>query len=337
MIEDINHLVLFFIVDIACVGLLIGLGRLLFRRGLGFRVFALVMPTVGLVGYAGIVIGVWHSSLSVFIVCAMVTVSITATSLILFNRMIIKQYKTQIDMLMASVSQLAATAQQTSSVAAEQAEAVSQVTATIEELDKMSDTAANSANEVLKSAAEAAEKGREGNAKVDKASRIMQTIGQVREIVETVNELSEQSNLLAVNAGIEAAKAGKFGRGFSVVASEVRNLAEQSKVATSEIQEAISRTDEGIGIIDSVQRVIRDLAKVQETASDNARQIFGISNQQSGGIRHITEAMASVSAGVTLTASATEELDQAVSSLNELGNGFRIFITGEARSKKTTV
>jgi methyl-accepting chemotaxis protein len=60
-----------------------------------------------------------------------------------------------------------------------------------------------------------------------------QTIG---EIIATVNDLAEQSNLLAVNAAIEAAKAGEQGKGFAVVAQEVKSLAEQSKQATAQVR-----------------------------------------------------------------------------------------------------
>ena len=63
----------------------------------------------------------------------------------------------------------------------------------------------------------------------------MQALSVVNAVVDAVDEIAEQSNLLAVNAGIEAAKAGEAGLGFAVVAKEVRSLANQSKSATTQI------------------------------------------------------------------------------------------------------
>src|SRR5206468_6485887 len=72
---------------------------------------------------------------------------------------------------------------------------------------------------------------------VVKLSEQGQAIG---EIIATVNDLAEQSNLLAVNASIEAAKAGEQGKGFAVVAQEVKSLAEQSKQATAQVRNLLN-------------------------------------------------------------------------------------------------
>ncbi len=71
-------------------------------------------------------------------------------------------------------------------------------------------------------------------------------LGQSGEIIATVNDLSEQSNLLAVNASIEASKAGEYGKGFAVVAQEIKSLAEQSKQATAQIRVILFEVQKGI-------------------------------------------------------------------------------------------
>ncbi len=328
MPEGTNVLILIFIVDVLIVTLLIFLAKFLFRGGLGFRVFAAVVPNIGFVGYGGVIIGYWHSSLWVFLISLSILTVVSFGTLTLLNQMVIKKYKSQIDRLMNNVSKLSATSRQTLMSANEQASAVNQVTTTIEELNKMSDSASMSAKKVQSTAADAVQKGQEGITKVDEAWRIIQAVGQVRELVDTVNDLAEQSNLLAVNARIEAAKAGDYGRGFSVVASEVRNLAEQSKSAAAVIRNAIEKTLEGQRAIATVQEVIRNLAKIQEVSSEEARQISGIAIQQSAGIRQIVAAMDILSEGGKLTADATKQLDSAVADLSELGNQLKAFVTG---------
>jgi methyl-accepting chemotaxis protein len=234
--------------------------------------------------------------------------------------------------LQASTAQLGSTAKETAATAAQQAAMVAQVTTTVQEIHATSLAAANSAKAVLTDASEALRVSREGGTAVAEARRIMELIGQVTSIVDTVSELAEKSNLLAVNASIEAAKAGEHGRGFAVVAAEVRNLAEQSKSATRQIRDAIQRTEQGRRAVEVAAEVITRLSHVLDDTTDKAKGIAGATQQQAAGIQQITDAMSSVAEGAQSSAAAARQIDQAVRDLEEFTLGLRVFISGRHRS-----
>lgn len=94
-------------------------------------------------------------------------------------------------------------------------------------------------------------------------------IKSVNEITEVINNISEQTNLLALNAAIEAARAGEAGRGFSVVAEEIRKLAEQSKSSSEEITKVVENVlKENEDVVNSVSLMSKELKKQQSNATD---------------------------------------------------------------------
>lgn len=328
MVSGINDYVFFGIVAITAVIAVNIFAWAVFRKGLAIRIFGIVTPSMGTIGFLGYVVGKVNTLTNMFF-CVTIAAVFGSISIAVLNRIVVKRYRSHIEDLMAGVAQLSTTAQQTSATANEQSSAVGQVSTTSEEMKAMSENVANNAEMVLTQSVAAVRQGKEGMSKIEEASLIMQAVGQVREIVDTVNNLAEQSNLLAVNASIEAAKAGEYGRGFSVVASEVRNLAEQSKAATLQIREAISRTEEGRAAIARVQHVIQEMVATQEASSDSARQISGAIAQQTAGIRQIADAMRDLSEGSVQTTNATTLLGQAGNNLRKVGNDMRFFVTGE--------
>jgi len=154
-------------------------------------------------------------------------------------------------------------------------------------------------------------------------ARANPTIGAV---VETIDDIAEQTNLLALNAAIEAARAGEHGKGFAVVADEVRKLAERSGRETKQIAELIAQvqtgTQEAVAAMDSGAATVelgsqkadqagRALQEILEAVQATVRQVGEIassSQQMASGARSVTDAMHSISAVVEQSTAATEEM-----------------------------
>ena len=155
----------------------------------------------------------------------------------------------------------------------------------------------------------------------------------IGDIITTVNDIAEQSNVLAVNASIEAAKAGEHGRGFAVVAQEVKSLADESKTATSAIRAILSDIERATAAAvmlaeqgtksaqASVDRSkeagssIKDLGTRVVQAAQSSAQISASASQQLAGVDQVVDAMISIKDGssqivdsVNMVKNAAEEL-----------------------------
>ena len=174
--------------------------------------------------------------------------------------------------------------------------------------------------------------------------RLSEQSQAIGEIIASVNGLAEQSNMLAVNAAIEAAKAGEHGKGFAVVAQEVKSLAEQSKQATvqvrailSDIQKAthtaVMATEQGTKAVDSAVKqssatgeAIRGLTDSIAEAAQAATQIAASSQQQLVGMDQVALAMENIKQASTQNVAATRQAEQAARNLSELGHRLRSLI-----------
>jgi methyl-accepting chemotaxis protein len=262
-------------------------------------------------------------------------------------RSMIRAFTEASETLRRVVGQISGFVRQQASSTSETATAVSQTTTTVQELRKTAETASERSSQMSSNADQSKSASDQALNAVGHGTEAMQHIRaevegiaenilelsekniHIGEIVQSVNAIAEQSNLLAVNASIEAAKAGEHGKGFSVVAAEVKALAQQSKQATDQIrailteiqkssngavmitEQGVKRVEEGSNLIEELGRTIRSLGSAVEESSDTASQISLISSQQLAGIEQITEAMRNIGTATAQNAEGAKQLEAA--------------------------
>jgi methyl-accepting chemotaxis protein len=259
------------------------------------------------------------------------------------------------NLLGSTASEIVASTSQLATSASESAAAVSETTTTVEEVRQTAQVASQKAKNVSDSAQKAAQSSQRGRKSTEDVGAGMNRIRQqmdaiaasmvrlseqsqaIGQIMASVEDLAAQSNLLAVNAAIEAAKAGEHGKGFGVVAQEVKSLAEQSRQATNQVRTilgdiqkatttAVMATEQGSKAVEAGTRQtevagesIQALAASVNEAAQAATQIAASSQQQLVGVDQVAGAMESIKQASTQNVASAKQLESAARNLNELG------------------
>jgi methyl-accepting chemotaxis protein len=224
---------------------------------------------------------------------------------------------------------LSAAAQKTSHTVSQMASAVNEVAKIAEEADRIS----NRAQEDARSGDEAVARTIHGMKSIsetmENTARVITGLGkrsqEIGKILEVIEEIADQTNLLALNAAIEAARAGEAGRGFAVVADEVRKLAERSVEATKEIGEVIrqvqtdttdaveaakagaSETKEGISLADKAGLALRSIIDSVSRSSQLMAQIAAATAKQSQASAEVLQTVSNMNAATNQVTSAVRE------------------------------
>jgi methyl-accepting chemotaxis protein len=272
------------------------------------------------------------------------------------------EVRRSVDTAAATAAQVSASTDQLATGAEEQSAQSNEVAAAMEEMSRTivsnaeaatdtadiaqqnGETADSSREVVLETVRKMEELGDTVTTSTEKVSQLGQSSEEIGKIVATIDEIADQTNLLALNAAIEAARAGEHGKGFAVVADEVRQLAERTVKATGEIDNMItaiqedtseavramkagrSEVEAGIELADRTRTAFDDIVSSTTQVNDRIGKIAAATEQQSATSEEISRSIESISTVSQDQAQATNEIARVINELSSSTESLRSLV-----------
>jgi len=263
-------------------------------------------------------------------------------SMVVALRELVREINARADQLVGNAEQISHASGEVATAAACQADATSAMAAAIEQMTVSSNHISDNAHDTEQDSHEAMSLAGQGSARVDQASAAIRKISdtvtnasgrihalqeraaQVSSIANVIKEIAAQTNLLALNAAIEAARAGEQGRGFAVVADEVRKLAERTSLATIEIEQMIvGIQSDTAGAVDAMNAALPEVEQCVHLAASASESLHEIENGAGRTLERVRDVAGATREQSTASTSIAQRVEQIAQMVEETSTTIR--------------
>jgi methyl-accepting chemotaxis protein WspA len=297
------------------------------------------------------------------IICSLILAVLICYFVVRAINWLIAQVRRSALQVAASVTEIAATAKEHQATSAETASATSEIGATSKEIAATSKLLLKTINDVTEGAEQTANlagTGQTGLARMEATMRQVMEAGaavntklgvlnekasNINQVVITITKVADQTNLLSLNAAIEAEKAGEHGRGFAVVATEIRRLADQTAIASYDIEQLVKEMQSAVsaGVMgmdkfsEEVRRGVNEVGQVSGQLAQIIGQVQALAPQfetvnegmqsQSTGAQQISEALTQLTEAAQQTVDSLHQSSIVMDQLNSTANDLRTSVS----------